>query len=218
MKFARQTAYKLWISDLLNAEYNKGAGEFDPGFLTVRNLEVSRVNLVGVVVDKSNLDNYMIVTLDDGSGGITLRLWGEDINLFSTAEVGKFLFVIGRVKMFNNAKYILPEIIKVVNPSWIKLRRLELNRTYGEPIKIEKFNVEELGPPSDIVYEEVVGDVNEERGKILTILESQDKGDGVEIEKVIRESKVSNAEAIIQELLKDGEIFEVKMGKLRILP
>ena len=38
------------------------------------------------------------------------------------------------------------------------------------------------------------------------------------MEFLIKESAIENAEGVIQGLLKDGEVFEVQMGKLRILP
>ena len=52
---------------------------------------------------------------------------------------------------------------------------------------------------------------------IYNLIKSLDKGDGADIEDVIKESKINNCEDIINNLLREGEIFEIKKGKLKIL-
>jgi DNA replicative helicase MCM subunit Mcm2 (Cdc46/Mcm family) len=46
-----------------------------------------------------------------------------------------------------------------------------------------------------------------------------DKGEGADIIEVVEETKLDEEEAnsLIQELLKEGEIFEIKSGKLKII-
>jgi len=217
MAYTRQTAHKVWVADLLNAKYVEGAGEFDSNYFSVRDVKVSRVNVIGIVVGREDKEGFAILSIDDGSGNISLRLWGADINMFSGLSVGDVVLVIGRVRMFGEVRYILPEVVKGVTPSWAKLRRMELNRQYGDPIKIEKFDVEDVDTPPTEVVEEPVVDVIEDRGKVLNYIEVNDTGEGVALQEVI-DCGVSNAEKVVQELLKDGEIFEVEMGKLRLLP
>ncbi|MBN2458324.1 hypothetical protein JXB31_04305 [Candidatus Woesearchaeota archaeon] len=54
---------------------------------------------------------------------------------------------------------------------------------------------------------------------ILEIIRKSDKGDGTDTENVISDSalKREKAELIINNLLMDGEIFEVKPGKLKVM-
>ena len=225
MKFTRSTAHKLWIGDLLGGTFTKGEGEFDPSYLSIRGNQVSRVNIVGIIVDKGDTDNMMSFSLDDGSANISLRIWGDDRSIAEGINVGDVVLVLGRIRVYNEVRYVLIEVIRKVTASWAKLRRMELNKIYGDPIKVEKFDVDDVnsGPPQevvseDVVTEEVAGDVNEARGKIISLIESHDQGDGVDMEFLIKESAIENAEGVIQGLLKDGEVFEVQMGKLRILP
>ena len=59
----RQTAYKIWIASLINTKYMKGHGEFDPGYIEVENKLISRVNLIGGVIDKFSGNEYSSLTL-----------------------------------------------------------------------------------------------------------------------------------------------------------
>ena len=49
------------------------------------------------------------------------------------------------------------------------------------------------------------------------MIKKLDEGDGVLIDDVIKSSKIGDAEEIINRLLENGDIFEIKPGKLKIL-
>jgi hypothetical protein len=49
------------------------------------------------------------------------------------------------------------------------------------------------------------------------VIRRLDKGDGADITEVIKESKDENAEKIIKNLIKIGELFEIRPGKIKIL-
>ena len=140
--------------------------------------------------------------------------------------------VTGRVRLFNNEIYILPEIVKVLdNPSWGKLRRLELVKLYGE-VKQEtikqEMKTEEI--PKHIKTEEIVigntlveeidftkpetNTITEtERQKVLNIIESS--GDkGVRVMEVTLKTQLSEEQTqnIIRELVKEGEVYHPKPG------
>ncbi len=163
----RNTAYKLWISDLLNAHLNNGGAV---NFFKIRDKEVHRVNIVANVVFKfdSTDNSYGSLTIDDGSGSIRLKAWREDTAIFDGVKVGDMVLVIGRPRSFNNEVYINPELIKVLDdPNWELVRKLELLKEFGPPPKVAEPVVDELGyempskPSVDesIVEEEVVEDV-----------------------------------------------------------
>jgi len=65
-------------------------------------------------------------------------------------------------------------------------------------------------PPADEVMDNPID-------KIIEIIKDMDKGDGADTEEVIDASKVSNCEQILDNLLKEGEIFEITSGKLKVL-
>ncbi len=224
-EFQRAVAYKIWISDLLNGSYTKGTAQFDAGYVEVLGMKISKVNLLGGLVDKFEGDNYINVTIDDGSGNIRLKSWGEDGKILRELNVGDLVLVIGKVKEYNNQIFVNPEIIKKLdNPLWLKVRRLELIKMYGETKRVENTNTtndsdepeEQLN--SGVIEEKMVDDSPPNSTEtIISLIEKLDTGDGADLEEVIVRSNVVEANQIIQDLIKDGEIFELHKGKLRVM-
>ncbi len=213
MEFLRNTAYKIWISDLIKGEYIKSDEEFKPNFISTKGLMISRVNLIGVVIDKYiNLDKtYSVIMIDDGFATIRVRVWNEDIKLFENLEIGNLVLVLGKVKEQNGEIYVMPEFAnKLSNPLWVKFRREELLKLYGEPNKIE------TEQKSDTIISEPPIEIG--RKAIINLIEKLDKGDGVESTKIIKELGASEekANALIYELIKEGEVFEYKQGRLKL--
>lgn len=215
----RNTAYKVWISDLVNGKYGRGQEQFDSGYVEVKGKKISRVNIIGGIVDKSLDMNYISVSLDDGSGFIKLKAWQENINLFSDVDVGDLVLVVGKVREYNNYIHVSPEIVrKLDNPLWLKIRKFELTKLYGEPLKVETPLVDEEKEETiaGIVEEKVVS--GNTRGVILELIEGLDTGDGADVEDVIKSSNLGDSgRKIVEELLKGGEVFEVHSGKLRVI-
>ena len=50
-----------------------------------------------------------------------------------------------------------------------------------------------------------------------SLIKKLDKGEGVTFEDVIKNSATSKAETIITKLLENGDVFEIKPGKLKVL-
>ena len=102
----------------------------------------------------------------------------------------------------------MPEILrKVEDTGWIGVRKNELmlRKTSNTGQKEEN-------------AEEVVEEVKEEPyEKVFDLIKKMDKGEGADIEEIISSAKDINAEKIISRLLENGEVFEVKHGKLKVL-
>jgi len=206
----RQVAYKIKINDILKGEYIKEAGEWSPNYIQVGNKKVSRVNLMAVVVSKGDLENtnHQNLVIDDGSGKISIRSFDENNN-FDSVEVGDFALVIGRPREYLNEKYIVSEILKKIEDRlWVELRKLELGN-----IKDEK----ETESVSKVVVEEKVSSGEDINTKIFNLIKEIDNGEGADTQDVIKNSKVEKAEEIITKLLREGEVFEIKPGKLKVL-
>jgi len=224
----RQTAYKVWISDLINKQVQKEEGEWSPSYIIVDNKRVSRVNIIANVVMKYKAEDggYSTLTVDDSSSDIQIKAWKEDISLMEDIEIGETVLLIGKVREYNSQVYIVPEIIKPLDSSeWVELRKKELSRLYGErEVKVQetpkpKEKKEEVVPEDEVKVEEVSMSGNSDRQKILNIIENLDKNEGSDLMEVVQESKLDEeaANTLIQELLKEGEIFEIKPGKLKII-
>ncbi|MBS3152382.1 hypothetical protein J4230_03150 [Candidatus Woesearchaeota archaeon] len=219
----RNVAYKIWIADLIKGNYFKGQEQFESGYVEIRNQKISRVNIVGSIVDKFTNENSLSFNLDDGSGVLRLRIWNEGTNAFSDVEVGDIVLVVGKVKEYNGFVYITPEIIKKIdNPLWLKVRKLELVKLYGEVQRVENNSASVYNNTSDDeltigVVEEKVVNIQNSREAILELIEQLDFGDGADLEEVINKSKFTEARDLINNLLMNGEIFELHKGKLRVM-
>src|SRR3989344_7571098 len=92
----RATAYKLRIGDLLRGKPIIENERFN--FLELDNKQVIRVNVVANVVDKYQIEGtnnpneqdeairkkkYLALTIDDASGQIRIKSFGEDVGKFS---------------------------------------------------------------------------------------------------------------------------------------
>ena len=198
----RQTAYKTRVKDILDSKYVKTSG-MEPNYLKIGSKQISRANILGVVVEKSDMDNYKAITIDDGSGRISARIFDDKIFL-SNVEVGDVVNLIGRPREFSSEKYMIIEAIKKTDHAWAMVRSLELQKNDNDSKKSEVIQDKEekvdLSP----------------KNKIILAIKELDNGDGVLIESVLSKN-VDGAEKIIDTLLKEGGIFEVKPGKLKVL-
>ena len=202
----RQVAFKIWIADILNSSFNKD--EISAGYIKIDNIIISRVNLIATLVYISAEEsNYRSAVIDDGTGKISLRTF-ENSNIFSKADVGDAVLVIGRIREFNNEKYILPEILKKVNNvGWVNLRKAELR----EP-RVSENN--DLNSTSAAVAEEIIPSFNED---IYSLIKKLDTGEGAVIDEIIKNSGNNNAEEVINKMLASGDVFEIKPGKIKVL-
>jgi len=197
----RQIAYKIRISDILDSRYITAQG-FNPNYIEKYGKEISRINIIGTIVLKSAQDNYKTLVIDDGTGKISVRIFESD-TLLDNINIGDVVTIIGRPREFSSEKYIHIEIIKKIDPSWLKVRDIELrmaginyNNSDDTPIKAESF----VSPTNNIIK----------------LIKELDSGEGVSIED-ISPKNIEGIDKIIKVLLKEGDIFEIKPGKLKVL-
>ena len=194
-KFQRQVAYKIIISSILNSAVVDGQISFNEN-------KIARVNVIAYSVYKPENDKLSMI-IDDGTGKINLRAF-ENTALFDSINVGDVVLVVGRIREFNNERYVMPEIVKrLENIEWINLRKLELGSVSVNAAKTV-INVEVKAPQSP-------------KEDIYTTIRNMDTGDGVAFEDVIKKSKSTEAEKIINSLLANGDVFEIRPGRLRVL-
>lgn len=204
--FKRNVAYKLRIGDLLQGKPIMNGERF--AHLELGDKKIVRVNIIGNVVDKyesSGETRYIFLTADDGSGQIKLKVFGDDVVKFKNFNQGETVVIIGVLRHWNNETYIQPEIIKVQDPKYLLVRKLEIEkeRTINSSgMQIEKSQVIAL------------------RDKLLDKIKSSEEDGGIEIDKLIIEIRESSPELInseIKKLIEDGIVFEPRPGKIRYL-
>ncbi|MEM3091277.1 MAG: OB-fold nucleic acid binding domain-containing protein, partial [Candidatus Pacearchaeota archaeon] len=179
-------------------------------FLELGDKKIVKVNLVGNIVDKyetqpdlSEGRKYLFFTLDDGSGQIRLKSFGDDYEKFKNFFQGQTIIVIGNLKYWNNETYISPDIIRETDPKYLLLRKLETEK--DKIISSEGIEKEKIVAIKD---------------KILDLIKNSENEGGIEIEKIIENFPTISLKLIdqeIQRLLEEGIIFEPRPGKIRYL-
>ncbi|MBI4918360.1 hypothetical protein HY837_00390 [archaeon] len=191
-------AKKVSIKEVLNSSYVKEDG-MNLNYLIIENERVSRVNIIGTLINVRKEENE--AELDDGSGIILLKSF-EQKNIFEDVKVGDLVLVIAKPREFGS-RYLVPEILKKTTIDWLEIRKEEVKkRTVKEPVKEETF-------------EEKVEFIKNDKEKLLNRIRSLDDGDGVMVLDIIKEN--ADNEELIQELLKEGEIFQPGPGKIKVL-
>ncbi len=199
-EFKRHIAYKLKIGDLLKGNIILDGERFK--FLQLNDRQVARVNVVANITDKyiqNEEKKFASITLDDATGQIKIKAFGEDIEKFTGFEQGDTIMLIGLLRQWNNEVYITPEIIKKKDPSYLLLRKLETDLESPKPI--DKSQLSEI------------------KDKIVSIIKREEERGGADINAITEELK-SSSEAInreIRRLLEEGIIYEPRPGKVRYL-
>jgi RPA family protein len=215
----RQTAYKCSVKQILENNYVQRPG-WDPNFIQLGELQVSRVNLMAVVVAREGNS----LTIDDGTGQVQAVFFGEQ-NKFLDINVGDVVTIIGRPREYQQRRFVAPEIIrKVEDPRWVEYRKKELELQQPAVPGREKKEGESEAAGEEIPgwKEKLVkleGETveNNYASIILSAIRRLDGGDGAPAQDVIRESKLGKAERYIRDLLNEGEIYELRPGKLKVL-
>ena len=197
--FQRQIAYKVRISDILSSRLSK---ENMSLYVIVNNLNVSRVNIISTLVYKDEDASYGSAIIDDGTGRISLRSF-EGKGIFSKIDVGDIILIVGKIREFNDERFIVPEIIKKINnQDWINVRNIELQNNV----------VAKLGDEESLIEDNV-----NSADDVLSLIRKLDSGEGVLIDDVLKESKNDGVEKTLSKMLENGDIFEIKPGKIKIL-
>jgi RPA family protein len=221
----RQTAYKCSVKMILEGTYVQRPG-WEPNYIDVHNLQISRVNILAVIVSKEGNS----FTLDDGTSQIQITSFGEE-QKFKDAQVGDVVLVIGRPREYNQKRFIVPEIIrKIDDKKWIDYRKAELEiqtPSLSEPelvVKEERIKdtkIKQIPDEDAIAMNEKIkaetGFEDNYASIILATIRKLDKGDGANINDIIKSSGLEKAEKYLKSLINEGEIFEIRTGKIKIL-
>lgn len=203
-KYKRNTAYKLRIGDILIGKPITDNTRF--AFLELGNKKIVRVNIIGNIVDKyesSGDTRYLNFTLDDGSGQIKLKIFGENVDTFKEIIQGTTVVVIGTLRYWNNELYISPEIIRETNPRYLLVRKAETEKQRAS-------NSQTLQKSQ----------VNSVKDKILDLIKNAEENQGIQVDEVIMNFRDISPDIInqeIQKLLEEGIAFEPRPGKIRWL-
>jgi len=236
-------AEKVSIQELEEGEYMEEK-EQNPNYITINgNKKIFRINIIATLVHKELRGSVTSMLVDDGTGKITLQIFEEN-KTATNLEVGEVVQIIGKIRVFNQEKYIFPEIIKKINLLWLKVRFLELQKeregkkkqeagqqdeqkkdqikkeNATETTKLQKLHkiTKENNNHFEIISEEI-----EENNpllpfeKVSKLITELDRGEGVMIEELIEKSHLDKTEEILEKMLENGDIFQNMPGKVKLL-
>ncbi len=95
-----------------------------------------------------------------------------------------------------------------IDSKWAEVRKLELKRD------VSKAPVVGIPAAEDNTGNKEIVDLSPSN-EIVNLIKELDKGEGVSIEEIY--SKNKDADKLVNMLLKEGDVFEVKPGKLKVL-
>jgi len=207
MPMQRQTAKRMRIVDLVSGEFVRKEG-MEPSFVvTPRKERVSRAKIIGTIVTKfiSEDGNFAAATVDDATSTIQAKLWKET-KLLTEASVGDIVNLIGKVREYEGDIYIVPEVIRKVDPDQESMSRLEILAAMKKGG--EGKEGEEAEEP------EKTGD-DELRKKVVSIIDGSE--DGIKYSELVEKTGVPEEalENIINELLGEGICYEPTPGKIK---
>jgi RPA family protein len=236
MDIKRLPAAKVRISEIVDGKFYPGSKEtMAPSYvISPFGERLARANILATVTDKfaSEDGNYASLTLDDGSGAMQARAFGEDAKMFGKVDVGDLAIVIGKLKEYNDEVYVNAESVKKADANYENLRKSEiLERLISRKSLVREIRqaAEEMDEEELLEHAKKLGIDKEQieamlerkevdyKPKMLDLIESMDDGEGVEIGKLFEISKLPEhiIERAIDELLTDGEIYEPIVGKLK---
>ncbi|MBL7051753.1 MAG: OB-fold nucleic acid binding domain-containing protein [Nanoarchaeota archaeon] len=201
-QFKRHIAFKFRIGDLLKGIPIINEERFS--YLELDGKRIVRVNVVGNITERYDNEGekkYTFMTLDDGSGQLKIKAFGDDLEKLTNLNQGQTILVIGVLRSFNNELYITPEIVKDQDPKYLLIRKMES----------EKNRPKDLGVPK----EQIVAVKDKILGKIKN---SGENGiDVAELKQELKEISPNIVDQEIQKFLEEGMLFEPRPGIIKYL-
>lgn len=196
----RNIAYKLTIGDVLKGVPMMEEGRFL--FLELGDKKVVRVNILANCVDKyiqEGEKQFASLTVDDASGQLKLKAFGEDIGPLKDIMQGDTLQIIGNMREWNGELYMIPEVIKKVDVRWLLVRKLEIQN--------ERKNMPTEESGSSL------------KNDIMQKIKDAEGDGGIDVDAMIMDIKANpdSINAEVKKLLEEGLIYEPRPGRMRYL-
>ncbi len=216
----RQTAYLIPLKELIRGNYVKQEG-WAPNYVLTSKGVISRIQFAGTIIQKNSPGEIIV---DDGTASITVRSFENNI----TAELGQPVLIIGRPREYNNEIYVVSEIIRVLeSTAWLKYFFIE--RKTAEKYLPKESEVKESNNKNkeQIIEEEISNnktgirvDENEKTNPaqlLIRLIRELDPGDGAPTATVLEKAGFEGAEEKLRFLIEEGEVFELRAGKIKVL-
>jgi len=237
----RATAKRILLEELRYGMFlRNGNASY---FLSSLGDKISRVRVVGTVVDKYVGEEMESLRIDDGTSQLRCKSFGQEAKL--EVELGDLVEVIGKVREYGGEIYISVELVKRVSFESFLLHRLEALRRIAD-LRLVKQVLQEYKPKcadaeelkhalkkelgldeeaaeavlaADELFAQRVTNGASLREKVLALIRELDKGEGCEYSELLKRSSLAPEvlERVVTELLDRGLCFEPKPGVIKPL-
>jgi RPA family protein len=253
MFMRRSTAAKVSIRDITEGKPITGE---DGRVLAVETHigKIGRVNVVATVIDRfegtseneeQESGGFATITLDDGTGVIRVKMWGELSRKLAQIKVGDLVLVIGKIRSFQDETYLNGEVIRrLEDKNWETVRLLELAQSQIDPHAIKSHfeasivepstereetapsRQEKLAPAKWHTAEEAMEEEEKEeptisaevRRIVMLTIEKFDNTGGASFEQIIEATGDATEEEIEQvliDLLSEGLVYEPEIHRYK---
>lgn len=219
MERKRITAKKVSAKEISSGRYVKKTGFESSYVLTNMGRRLSRIRVLGLIVDKWTAEDgsRASMTIDDGSDTLRCKVF-VNVGLYDGLNAGDLVDVIGKLREYNGEVYVMPEIVRKAPANWEALRVAELKKIWSDQrILITKImelkkktadatELKTLAKKLNLNIEEVEGIIEAEdmlnaaheqkvenvdaREKILSLVQTLDGGMGVSYDNILRSSGI----------------------------
>ncbi|HLC81183.1 MAG TPA: hypothetical protein VJH68_00845 [Candidatus Nanoarchaeia archaeon] len=225
----RDTAKKICLEDINQGNFITEENN-ELCFVLAKNKEkLSRLCAVGIVVNKETQGSIATFLVDDGTATVNVKLFEEKKETKQIA-VGATVLLIAKIRKFNQIRYLAPEIIKIVDPLWLKIHMAVLaeenkkTSSLAEKQETKKnYFIEDkpnLKKTNDKKNVEIAANWAENKfpvEKIVELIKMLDSGGGADLEEVLEKSPLAETEKLIEKMLESGDIFQNLPGKIKVL-
>lgn len=194
----RSVAIRVYINEIINSEFIE---EDDRRrVLTTSGLDISRIAVMGLItyiytfeegIGNTLSKPFASITIEDGTGSIRCKVWGEETKRIANLNKGDFVHIIGRPRIYNEEKYINPEIIQ-------KIDDINLIIFHEAQVLRRKIKEQEYSKPRVMT-------------RIVNFIKNNNKGTGVPlaaIKKAFNEVPEKILKNALLDLLNNGDIYE----------
>lgn len=215
-QYSRQTARICTLQDLREGTWIQNEG-LDPSGIQCSRGMISRASIIGVVINKPSEQSILV---EDGTGHLVARTF-DPLPHLDELQPGSLVNIIGRPREYNGERYLVLEVCKQLKQTaWAKYRKRELELWSG---KLKNQTIQpaqkESAPAAPIpeTIEVPVQDGKNPFEALIDTIRELDKGDGVAIDQLLDKVGHPEGEKFMQTLIEEGEIFEAKPGRVKVL-
>lgn len=216
----RPVVHKVRIRTVLTGSLIAGQG-WSSGMLTTAIFgNIFAVDIVATVVNVN--EEAQTFVMDDGTGTVPVKVFRGVL-----PEVGSLIRVIGKPRDHEGERIVVADIVKHnIDPTHVPLREVEiqyLERTFAPEHTTPHTKVEEM-PTHNTSLKETSEQFSEQpsspehpKSRLIELIKVLDTGSGADYEDVLTQANMGNAEHVLDGMLKRGDVFEIKPGRLKIM-